>query len=478
MIDFTNIEKYRENNRIEAKKAIGGLPLSIWETYSAFANTFGGVILLGVEEHEDKSLHPVDLPDPEDMVDEFWTMVKNDKKVSVNILSDKNVSIHQVDGKKYISIEVPPADRREKPVYIDGNPLTGSYRRSGEGDYKCTREEVYAMARDAAAKTQDMLLLEEMDMDVLDMDCIHRYRSRMKRAHPDHAWETLEDTTFLYKLGAAGRDSCGKLHPTAAGLLMFGYEYEIVKEYPHYFLDYQEHLGAGGSVSYRTASSSGDWTGNVYDFYIRVSGRIAEGISVNSSFDPSVQEALHEALANCLVNADYYGRQGIVIIKDKSSFSFSNPGGFRVDIKTAKSGHISDPRNAALVKMFNMVDIGKRAGSGIPNIYSVWKKHDWSAPEIIETIVPPRTSLYLHLNRRRNRKAAVKIAATSNSRSNLQKAAIIEYLTDKVIAGVPEIAGLLGVKETRAARLLNEMANVGVVTAEGENENRAYRLKM
>ena len=81
-----DVRRCRENNRLEAKKAYGGLPHSIWETYSAFANTWGGVILLGVEELPDKSLHPIELPDPMQLVHDFWVLVNAPNIVSANIL--------------------------------------------------------------------------------------------------------------------------------------------------------------------------------------------------------------------------------------------------------------------------------------------------------------------------------------------------------------------------------------------------------
>ena len=52
--DIEELLQYGERVTLECKLANGGLPHSVWETYSSFANTIGGVILLGIEEHQDK----------------------------------------------------------------------------------------------------------------------------------------------------------------------------------------------------------------------------------------------------------------------------------------------------------------------------------------------------------------------------------------------------------------------------------------
>ena len=484
MIDFNNLEKYRENNRIEAKKAMGGLPGSIWETYSAFANTLGGVILLGVEEWPDKTLHAVDLPDPDKLIKEFWNNVNNPNKTSVNLLSSKDVFVQEVDGNHIVVINVPRAERSYRPVYLDGNPLS-TYRRNGEGDYKCTKEEYQAMVRDASVKTQDMLVLNEMDMSVFNKESVRSYRQRMRLSRPGHVWEALEDEDFLMKLGAVGIGSGGKKHPTSAGLLMFGNEYDIVREYNAYFLDYQEQYDADTRWTDRIISSSGDWSGNVYDFYFRVYNKLTQDIKVPFKMeggvrvdDTSVHQALREALANCLVNADYYGRQGLVVIKKRDAITMSNPGNFRIEIDTAKSGGVSDPRNGTMLKMFNLIDIGERAGSGIPNIFRVWREQGWTAPVISENFDPDRIMLSLAFKKSDDKKATIKSDDKKVTiKSARQKNEIITYLTDHVSAKNTDIAELLGVKSTRVKQLLKELLDEGVVVAEGNNKNRVYKLK-
>ena len=401
MLDFFNIEKYKENNRLEAKAAAVGLPKSLWATYSAFANTNGGIILLGVTEDAQHQLHVEGVNDADALVIDFWNIINNQSKISINVLNDKDVIVREFDGKKIIIISVPRAQRYDKPIYLDGN-LFLSYKRNGEGDYRCTKEVIQAMLRDASPKTQDMLVLGNMNLDVLDKDTIKRYRIRMQGIRPGHVWEALEDVDFLYRIGAVGRDADGKLHPTAAGLLMFGYEYEIVREYPHYFLDYREKLDDDTRWSDRFVSSSGDWSGNIYDFYFRVYNRIAQSVKVPFALDgisriddTELHKALREALANTLINADYYGNTGVVIERNITSITMTNAGTFRIDLDEAINGGISDPRNSGLIKMFSLINIGERAGSGLPMIFKAWTGTDFAMPDITEKENPDRVCLIL-----------------------------------------------------------------------------------
>ena len=483
MLNFSDIGSYKENNRIEAKKAQGGLPESIWETYSAFANTLGGIILLGVVEKEDKTFEAVGVSHPEKLVKQIWDILNNQNKVSVNLLSHKDMFVQEINGKKIIVINVPRADRAYRPVYIDGNPLN-SYRRDGEGDYRCTKEQYQSMVRDSSVRTQDMLIMEEMGIDTLNPESIRSYRQRMRISKPGHVWEALEDEDFLLRIGAAAIGTDGKKHPTSAGLLFFGNEFDIVKEFNNYFLDYQERDDTDIRWSDRIISSSGDWSGNIYDFYFKVYNRIAQDIKSPFSMegisrvdDTPVHQALREALANCLVNADYYGRQGVVIIKERDMISFSNPGNFRIEIDAARSGGISDPRNAVILKLFNLINIGERSGSGIPSIFSVWRQEGYDEPEIVEMFEPERIKLQLKFTKIGDKKSAIKIGDKKSAIKDETKKRIIEYLTDHAAAKSSEIGESIGLKSSRVRDYLNMLIKEDIVVAEGSNRNRIYRLR-
>ncbi len=493
MIDFSNLESYKENNRIEVKKAQGGLPNSIWETYSSFANTLGGIILLGVAEAEDKSLVPVGLPDPEKLIKDFWNIINNQNKVNINILTSSDIFIQETDGKSIVVINVPRAQRFYKPVYINGNPVSGTYRRNGEGDYHVNNEELKEMYREANVKAQDIMIIETMDTSLLCSDSINSYRQRMKLSRPGHVWEGLSDEVFLMKLGAAGIGADGKIHPTAAGLLMFGYESDIVREFPNYFLDYREDYDNSTRWTDRIQSSSGDWSGNVYDFYFRVYNKLQQDIKVPFKLegnmridDTPVHMAIREALANCIINADYYGRQGLVVIKTKDSILLSNPGDFRIELDAAKSGGYSDPRNSTLMKMFNLIDIGERAGSGIPSIYYIWEKQGLNEPYFRQSFEPNRITLVLPITKDDDKKSAIKIGDKKSAikigdkKSAIKSAKIdriIEYLTDHAEAKASELAEYSGLKASRIRDYLKFLVEEGTVTAEGSNRNRIYKLK-
>lgn len=144
------------------KKANGGLPVSLWDTYSAFANCYGGVIIFGVKEESDGSWRTTGLKNESKLRKEFWDTINNRKKININLLSDDDVQTYEVGDNKDIImvIYVPMAKREQKPVYINDDLFNGTFRRNHEGDYHCTMLQVKAMLRDQTERTTDMGVLD------------------------------------------------------------------------------------------------------------------------------------------------------------------------------------------------------------------------------------------------------------------------------------------------------------------------------
>ncbi|MDZ8239241.1 MAG: putative DNA binding domain-containing protein [Nostoc sp. ChiQUE01a] len=393
-----------EDEEIEFKTANGGLPKDIWETLSAFANTDGGYIVLGVSQ-KNNDFVVSGVRNPNALLKPFWDNHNNEQKLSTPICSNSNVQIREVNGQKVIIIEVPRASRTQRPVYINNNPLIGTYKRNYEGDYRCTKEEVQQMLRDASTTPQDLQILDKFDFSDLDSETLKSFRQRFSSREPDHPWLALDDKNLLLKLGGWRQDrDTNQEGLTIAGLLMFGRERSILDALPHYHLDYQEQLSHDPETrwTYRL-TLDGKWEANLFNFYYRVYGRLVNDINVPFQLDSEavrkgethVHEALREALVNTLIHADHLSSRPLVITKFPDSFSFSNPGRLRISPQQLYEGGISDARNPNLQKMFQMLGLGEKAGSGFGKILRAWKEQQWFYPLVSEKLELELTSITL-----------------------------------------------------------------------------------
>ncbi|MCM1557197.1 MAG: putative DNA binding domain-containing protein [Anaeroplasma bactoclasticum] len=479
----------KENNQLEVKSAKSGLPNSIWETYSSFSNTHGGIILLGVAEREDKSLYSIGLTEVEvlNLQKIFWDIINNPKKVSSNLLSDKNVKVEQVDSSYILVIEIPMALYYQKPIYINNNLFDGTYRRNNDGDYHCSRTEIIAMLRDQE-KAVDYRVLKGVPLreDIFNKGTIHSFREQLKFKKPNHIWNNLSEDEFLKTVGAVGFDENNILHPTLFGFLFFGNDYYITSYLPEYFLDYQEHLTLDPAIRYtdRFVSDNGEWSGNLFDFFNRVYAKISidlplpfelEKNSIYRKNETPIHEAIREALANCITNADFSFPRGIVIKRYIDRIIIENPGSLRISVEEAYKGGTSLPRNGNMLKCFNLLGIGERAGSEIPTIVKAFTEKNYPIPILTEEIGMDRTSLTLILKDKSREIGNDTINGTINLSGTASN--VLDLIKNDLSITKDEIAQRLKKSARTISRAIDELKTAKLLIGKTSNKGGKWILK-
>ncbi len=407
------ILELKENGDVEFKSAqgrdgLGKIPGDFWETYSSFANTSGGLIILGIEEtkQEDYPYAILGIKNPDKVLKELWDNVNNTHTISKNILQENNIKVIECDDdKKLISIYVRRASREERPVYVKKNPYGNTFVRNHEGDYRLSDEAIAHLIADSRNQSSDAKILEKFDMSDIALESLQSYRNVFSSRNIGHPWLSLDDQKFLEMLGAWKRNrNTEEEGLTLAGLLMFGKHESIVEVYPNFSLDYREELSNDPKIRWTDrVIYDGKWTGNIYDFYQKVYNKLVSDLKVQFQLDnnyqridnSSIHEALREAFLNALVHSDYSGSGGIVIIKKQDRFNFRNPGTLRIPLYQIIEGGISDCRNKNIQKMFRMIGAVEQAGSGFNKILDIWSDQHWKFPLLRDNLELNETRLQL-----------------------------------------------------------------------------------
>ena len=140
-----------ELDDIEFKAAKTAAPKSALATVSAFANTGGGHIVMGVSEVDD-ALKITGVEKVDKVQREFTSLLRDQKKISLAFSVEPTV--HHIDGKTLICFYIPEAQRGDKPVYLDGD-IAKTYVRRGAENCRCTRTELSEFIRNDGGPSYD-----------------------------------------------------------------------------------------------------------------------------------------------------------------------------------------------------------------------------------------------------------------------------------------------------------------------------------
>ena len=499
--DFSSMQLYvsqiikdRETAEIEYKSAKGGFPKSFWETYSAFANTHGGTIVLGVKEKDGIfTLNNLTDDDIDKLQKDFWSGVHNKNTINACLLKNDDVEVGEIEGHKVILFHIPQAQRDQRPIHCTQDAFNGTFRRNYEGDYLCSNAEVRRMFADAdITRPADGRILKNYSWDDIDMPSCEQYRRLFATTKPSHPWHTLSNDELMRKLGGYRKDrETGEEGFTLAGILMFG-KYDSIKDQtcaPKFFPDYKEIPADTSSTRWiDRIYPDGSWEANLFQFYRRVLPKLQQVIPTpfrlegNQRKDETpAHESLREAFANLCVHADYSEESSLLVYRYPHRIVFSNPGVMLISKQQFYQGGESVCRNTSLQQMFMMIGSAEKAGSGVDKILKGWETLNWKRPYPIEKAQPNKVELVMPLESLLDESVLLELNKLFGIRleqlDSNEKIAVSMALTERIINN-ERLRDTLSLHPADITHMLQHLCKEDFLASSGHGRGTVYKLKV
>ena len=216
---------------LEFKEARDKVPESAYETVSAFLNTEGGHIVLGVNDSNEIT----GIIDADEVQNAFIGGLQNTDKFGTPVQFDDYLKTHE--DKNILIFYIHEAQRQSKPVYLKTKRKGRvAFIRKGGGDYQCNHDDLNRLINDAQQERPDAKSLN-LDIDkCLDENSLKWFRHRYENKGGNRSLDHLSNNDFLCELGLASEQD-DKLSPTLAAVLLFGKTANIRQLMPRPIVD-------------------------------------------------------------------------------------------------------------------------------------------------------------------------------------------------------------------------------------------------
>jgi ATP-dependent DNA helicase RecG len=474
---------------VVVKRAAGGLPQSVSETMSAFANARGGIIILGLDERA--GFAPVGVSDPVALRDELAGVARAKLTPALAPIIDTV----PFEGAILVLAEVEALPPAQRPCYVTARGLyNGAFVRVGDGDQRLTPYEIDRLRENSGQPRWDEEPVPQATAEKdLDRRAVSRLIETASRNSP-RSFSGLSEPDALARLGVLVPHE-GSLVPSLAGLLSVGaYPQQFFPQlmvslavYPH---EDAGQPGPGGIRFLDSAAVSGAVPTMVTDLIqaaqrnLRKSSRVV-GAGRDDYWDIE-PEVIREAVVNALMHRDYSpqarGTQ-IQVELFPGRLTVTSPGGLfgNVRLETLGQSGTSSSRNARLAALlqeagdpFTGRPVAENRGSGLSMMISQVRRDTGLVPLFAASldefrVTIPRTSFVTPELRAWTRRLG-RGQDLSEAQISVLVLAGAGYDVD-----VP-LLRRMGVGPSDARRQLSQLRDLGLLQPRRARDDGSYRL--
>lgn len=348
-MDLESVLAGVEGKRLEFKRDLSS-PGPALKTLVAFANTAGGILVVGVE---DRTRRVVGVEHPLDEEERLMNLIAD--RISPRLVPE--VEIVPWRSTQLLVVETHLSPNRPHYLTSEGEG-DGTYVRIGSTNRRADPPLVEEMRRSARFQSFDELPLVDVPADSIDL---HAAREAFA---PVRALRQRD----LATLGCL-TESQGRLVPTVGGVLLFGQHRSA--SFPDAWVQVARFAGTDRARIVDHVDLTGplpSWIDMAFDFVDR---HLTRSVSIEGprrvEHRPIPLEAVREAIVNAVIHADYSqpGAPLRVALYD-DRFEVENPGSlpFGLTIDDIRTG-VSRVRNRMMARVLRELGYVEQWGSGV-----------------------------------------------------------------------------------------------------------------